>query len=984
MMWFDRVVVTSSNLNQCELFKLELQRLRNNPAGGQLGLSPQSEIFTVADPLGVRVGSGGATFHAISEAYLPGKSLLVLHSGGDSRRNPLCCVQGKGFASINFALGSETCPLERLLLQVSRLFPTKSGALVCCTDTLMTELEAATGEEQPSLCFTSQAVTGIGMYTPWDFGTRHGVFYPKGKGFGILQKANESELRSTLGCINDEDQVLLDSGLIHLGECVVDQVLQCMREDPNFRGLTNQGMDAGLLPARFELYTDFLQALGGMSSLPSMFADRFQSFSFQVMSCAKRCEFIHLGTTKEHLDFVLGGGGDQIPLDRVSRSFVNEESGNDKLDGVVLINSLVETNRGWIGRGSLLEHCELLGEFQVGQGAIVSQLITPKQHPGISISANTCVQFTRLDAELLRERFMATMTATAYCCYSVFGVLDGVKEIFPKGKYCNRFWTEWDPVVTACLWGENEAMDKSLWNAKLFPVLALEHSASELESALWLQTGQLPPPATFQLWKQSLRLSLSDLVWVCDVAQQFAWNRVELPRRILVSKLKHAIATRQPYPKLSPELATGLPSELDHMHFADESLNARTMSLMADLLCKERSSGNARHPDFAPALLLLSSSRALSNERLEAVRMLARLRDSPYWKLHALRVARHYDMASQLLTGRSLAVDANLPSPAPAKPCNPVPVGRWVHASAPCRIDLAGGWTDTPPISNELGGIVTNVAVNLVPNQHALGASSRRIPAKTFVLRYGRFDQSDAADALVLTNALSFADHADPTSPCALLKCVLLALFPLSSLFTLGFGLEVCVWSDLPAGSGLGGSSILAACALLACSKAVGLAQQSRSDICRLVLKVEQLLSTGGGWQDQVGAIYPGFKTTSSQAALPITVHVNELVPRSDFAAWFESRGVLVQTGPARLARDLLQVVIRRWHRRESEFCSAAQALKRNALDMTAYLVLGDSVGVAAQVNQYWWLKKQVSGALQAEPSLIGDLFRTVDGASQT
>jgi hypothetical protein len=99
--FFDRVVVTSSNLNQCLLYKKELELLKQKPFTNKLGLSSSCEIIALSDPMGIRVGSGGATFHAISEAYEPNKSLLILHSGGDSRRNPLCCVSGKGFVSIN-------------------------------------------------------------------------------------------------------------------------------------------------------------------------------------------------------------------------------------------------------------------------------------------------------------------------------------------------------------------------------------------------------------------------------------------------------------------------------------------------------------------------------------------------------------------------------------------------------------------------------------------------------------------------------------------------------------------------------------------------------------------------------------------------------------------------------------------------------------------------------------------------------------------
>ena len=36
---------------------------------------------------------------------------------------------------------------------------------------------------------------------------------------------------------------------------------------------------------------------------------------------------------------------------------------------------------------------------------------------------------------------------------------------------------------------------------------------------------------------------------------------------------------------------------------------------------------------------------------------------------------------------------------------------RWVRGASPARADIAGGWSDTPPISYEHGGAVTNAAI---------------------------------------------------------------------------------------------------------------------------------------------------------------------------------------------------------------------------------------------------------------------------------
>jgi galactokinase/mevalonate kinase-like predicted kinase len=67
----------------------------------------------------------------------------------------------------------------------------------------------------------------------------------------------------------------------------------------------------------------------------------------------------------------------------------------------------------------------------------------------------------------------------------------------------------------------------------------------------------------------------------------------------------------------------------------------------------------------------------------------------------------------------------------------------------------------------------------------------------------------------------------------------------------LGGGIMVASYSNLPAGSGMGGSSILAATILKSIGSLLKL-DLSNDRLIYLVSEVEQLLTTGGGWQDQV------------------------------------------------------------------------------------------------------------------------------------
>ena len=51
---------------------------------------------------------------------------------------------------------------------------------------------------------------------------------------------------------------------------------------------------------------------------------------------------------------------------------------------------------------------------------------------------------------------------------------------------------------------------------------------------------------------------------------------------------------------------------------------------------------------------------------------------------------------------------------------------KWVQADCPARIDVSGGWSDTPPITYEHGGAVTMVGL-LINGERPIGAKARRI-----------------------------------------------------------------------------------------------------------------------------------------------------------------------------------------------------------------------------------------------------------------
>ena len=181
-------------------------------------------------------------------------------------------------------------------------------------------------------------------------------------------------------------------------------------------------------------------------------------------------------------------------------------------------------------------------------------------------------------------------------------------------------------------------------------------------------------------------------------------------------------------------------------------------------------------------------------------------------------------------------------------------------------------------------------------------------------------------------------------------------------------GLEIATRSELPTGSGMGTSSILAGALLSALGAAVG-KRVGGASLVHLVLRVEQMMTTGGGWQDQVGGLLPGAKIARSAAALPLRVATAPIALPAGFAATLSRRLLLVFTGRQRLARNLLMDVLRRWAARPPEITRTVRALTANAEACAVALAEGDAERVGACLAKYWAHK--VAMAPGCEPEFV-------------
>lgn len=327
--------------------------------------------------------------------------------------------------------------------------------------------------------------------------------------------------------------------------------------------------------------------------------------------------------------------------------------------------------------------------------------------------------------------------------------------------------------------------------------------------------------------------------------------------------------------------------------------------------------------------------------------------------------------------GRAVAQSITLPD-RPARAA--IRVGQTVHAHAPVRLDLAGGWSDTPPICNEVGGTVLNAAL-LLNGTHPIKVVARLTQAP--VISIHSVDQGTSVTIRDTATALAFDD---PRQWDALPKAalVLSGIVPHDRYLRLertlrrfGGGVSLTIFSGVPKGSGLGTSSIFGATMLAALATMVGermgahdVAIQRhrgrRGALERLVERtslLEQMIGTRGGWQDQVGGLIGGFKITRTAPGRDQRPEAERLALRAPTLEGFHARSVLLYTGMQRMAKDILETVVGGWLLRDPHRVAAVTALKAGAEAMRAHLLADDLDGFADRLAEYWRLKRVMDPA---------------------
>ena len=239
-----------------------------------------------------------------------------------------------------------------------------------------------------------------------------------------------------------------------------------------------------------------------------------------------------------------------------------------------------------------------------------------------------------------------------------------------------------------------------------------------------------------------------------------------------------------------------------------------------------------------------------------------------------------------------------------------------IVASAPGRIDFGGGWTDVAPYTLERGGTVCNVALDL-------RATATLVPSPVVV---------PPADPLVRA---AWERAGAPAVTAALT-------------------------SDIPVGSGLGGSSA-AGVALAAAFAALAGASLRPDALAERSRETETIgLGIAGGCQDHYAAAYGGALGLACGAvtvATPIPLAAATI-------AELETRCIVAHTGTSRLSAATITGVLDAYRARDPQVCDALDAIAWLAGDMIRVLRDGDVDALGTLVHEHWTQQRALHPAI--------------------
>ena len=522
---WDYIILTASNEAQATAYRNQIENRLEK------GLLPEETTYAVLpDPEGKRVGSGGATFQVMRyiaeqeperENPFKNRRILVIHSGGDSKRVPQYSAIGKLFSPVPRELpdGRSSTLFDEFIVGMSGV-PSRiqEGMLVLSGDVLL-----LFNPLQIDAQFDGAAA--ISIKEPVATGKNHGVFLNDGHDYVkcFLHKQTEERLRE-MGAVNKAGNVDLDTGAVLFGSALLQALFRLIStegkvDEKKFRQFCNE-------EARISFYGDFLYPLANDSTLEDFYKEAAEGqlnealhecrtqiwnaihhFSMKLL-CLSPAEFIHFGTTRELRSLVTKDVQDYEFLD-----WKMQVNSAVQKEGFAAHNAYVGS-RAKIGKEAYLENCYILGNSEVGDGTVLS-------HVRI------------MDRKIPEQIVMHGIELTGgKKVIRIYGVPDNPKGKYPGevsflGTTLNQFMAQ-NKVTKEELWKGEETY---LWFADLYPVCDDWEDALDMAEIIYKMAHGTATKEEISRWRETERMSLyssfnaADIEASCD-QERFLENRI--------------------------------------------------------------------------------------------------------------------------------------------------------------------------------------------------------------------------------------------------------------------------------------------------------------------------------------------------------------------------------------------------------------------------------------------------------------------------
>jgi fucokinase len=971
MQSWDYLIVTASNERQARAYETQLGVRR------ELGLlSDVRDVIVVPDPGGKRVGSGGSTLFCLLdvlrrrlgkqirrsnahawEQVLGELRILIIHAGGDSRRMPAYGPCGKIFIPVPGENDSAVCLSlfdRQLPTYLALPEPTAGrGQIVIASGDVLLRFDPA------MVRFGREGVTGLACYAQPEQASRHGVFCC-GQDDEVrlfLQKPSIKE-QKTQGAIDAYGQSCLDIGVMHFDAGTAARLLQLFgaRADNNGGLCLGGPRGRAIMQHGLDFYREVCCAMGGQASLdhyirsaqqsgskwtPAMLGGLFTSlsaipFSVQLL---KRCDFLDFGMNRSLID-----SGTRL---------LQEDRGVSHLQAHLDINNEVTCGGAIQGPASWVEGCHIRSALTLGGDNVVVGIDVDEP---LSLPAGVCL-------DVIRGRGAGGKGLWFVRCYGVDDTFKGA--IRDSAVFCGQELSAWLLALGAQpedVWDAAVGPShRTIWNAWLFPAVK-EHR--QYRQWLWTFDPSSASEPQRSAWRSADRYSLEQILAMAD-PESFYERRCQIRATLLRGSLQRVF---RPDSSLSArELAWLMQRDGNPQAWIAETIKhtCRNCKGGADLVFPRvihtlgsaiaATSRGGRRPvtNALPGLSDMLDS--------DVRRRLASLGLAPARGTTVAQWCRAMQEAAFQGLERAIVASGTGEETAPQSVLRSDEI---VWARAPARLDLGGGWTDTPPYSLEWGGCVTNAAVNL-NGQPPIQAYLRVIDEP--LIRVGSIDLGLQIEVRDFEDLM---DYRQATGSFALAKAAM-ALSGLTpsvagrrrtlkqALQAFGGGIELTTLAAIPKGSGLGTSSIMGAVIVAALGRAMGRPVSPR-ELFHRVLRLEQALTTGGGWQDQIGGAVDGVKMIVTEPGMVPDAHIHYLPSDILDPGVNGGRTLLYYTGITRLAKNILHQVVGRYLDRNRLAMATLRRIGAVAREVMDTFIRKDIERFGRLMDVAWQLNKRL------------------------